>query len=77
MAASNAQIDRLPDRENAAGFVTDIDVGSVKPGLSENVNQLVSTKKQASEFLLDSRLCLMFDWSGTNRVQVREACDDS
>ena len=36
MSASNPQIDRLLEREYAAGFVTDIDADSVPPGLNED-----------------------------------------
>jgi Fe-S cluster assembly protein SufB len=62
MAASNSQIDRLLDREYAAGFVTDIDADSVPPGLSEDVIRLISAKKQEPRFLLDWRLKAYRHW---------------
>jgi Fe-S cluster assembly protein SufB len=62
VAASNSQIDRLLDREYAAGFVTDIDADSVPPGLSEDVIRLISAKKQEPRFLLDWRLKAYRHW---------------
>jgi len=62
MTASNPQINRLLDREYAAGFVTDIDADSVPPGLNEDVIRLISAKKQEPQFLLDWRLKAYRHW---------------
>jgi len=62
MTASNPQINRLLDREYAAGFVTDIDADSVPPGLNEDVVRLISAKKQEPQFLLDWRLKAYRHW---------------
>jgi len=62
MAASNPQISELLDREYPAGFVTDIDTDSLPPGLSEQVVQLISARKQEPPFLLDWRLKAYRHW---------------
>ena len=62
MAASNPQISQLLDQEYPAGFVTDIDAGSVPPGLNEDAVRLISAKKQELPFLLDWRLKAYCHW---------------
>lgn len=56
MTASGLQLSLLPDREYAAGSVTDIDADSVPPGLGEEGIRLISARQQEPQFLLDWRL---------------------
>ena len=56
MATFNSQLERLPGRDYPADFVTDIDTGSIAPGLSEAASRLISARKQQPPILPERRL---------------------
>lgn len=62
MSASNQPIDDLLNREYAAGFITDIEMDTVPPGLSEDIIRTISARKQEPDFLLDWRLKAWHHW---------------
>ncbi|MDN5937239.1 MAG: Fe-S cluster assembly protein SufB, partial [Salinisphaera sp.] len=64
MAASEQDIDSLLEqrREYRAGFVTDIESDTVKPGISEEVIRFISAKKQEPEWMTDWRLEAFRGW---------------
>jgi len=49
-------IETLANREYKYGFVTEIEVDSVPPGLNEDIIRLISAKKHEPEFMLEWRL---------------------
>ncbi len=55
--ASNAQdIEKIVDRQYAAGFFTEIDQDTVPPGLNADTIRLISAKKNEPAWMLDWRL---------------------
>jgi len=55
--ASNAQdIEKIVDRQYAAGFFTEIDQDTVPPGLDTDTIRLISAKKNEPEWMLEWRL---------------------
>ncbi len=55
--ASNAQdIEKIVDRQYAAGFFTEIDQDTVPPGLDADTIRLISAKKNEPAWMLDWRL---------------------
>jgi Fe-S cluster assembly protein SufB len=55
-------IQQLADREYTAGFITDIEMETVPPGLGEDVVRLISAKKNEPEWLLEWRLKALRHW---------------
>ena len=62
MGVSNQPIDDLLNREYAAGFVTDVEMDTLPPGLSEDVIRTISARKQEPDFLLEWRLKAWRHW---------------
>ncbi len=62
MSASNQPIDDLLNREYAAGFVTDVEMDTIPPGLNEDVIRTISARKQEPDFLLEWRLKAWHHW---------------
>ena len=56
MTTATRTIEELANREYKYGFVTDIEVDDVPPGLNEDVIRLISAKKNEPEWLLEWRL---------------------
>ena len=52
----NAHLEKLAQSEYKYGFVTDIDVDQVPPGLNEEVVRIISAKKNEPEWMLEFRL---------------------
>jgi Fe-S cluster assembly protein SufB len=59
---SSPSVQDLANREYKAGFVTEIEQDSIRPGLDEDVVRLISAKKQEPQFLLDWRLRAFRHW---------------
>jgi Fe-S cluster assembly protein SufB len=55
-------IETLANREYKYGFVTEIEVDSVPPGLNEDIIRLISAKKHEPEFMLEWRLKAYRHW---------------
>jgi Fe-S cluster assembly protein SufB len=62
MSTAAPKIEDLINREYEAGFVTDIEAESIRPGLDEDIVRLISAKKQEPAFLLDWRLKAFRHW---------------
>jgi Fe-S cluster assembly protein SufB len=62
MATTPQDLDALVRREYKHGFVTDIEMETVPPGLNEDVIRLISAKKREPEFLLEWRLAAFRHW---------------
>jgi Fe-S cluster assembly protein SufB len=56
MAEANPELERLAKQEYKYGFVTDIEEDRAPPGLTEEVVQMISAKKEEPEWLLEYRL---------------------
>src|SRR3990167_8966710 len=59
---SNQYIKDVTKKNYAYGFVTDIDMETVPPGLNEDVIRLISAKKNEPDFLLQFRLKAYRHW---------------
>jgi Fe-S cluster assembly protein SufB len=62
MSSDPITVQDLAEREYRAGFVTDIESETIRPGLDEDVVRLISAKKQEPEWLLDWRLKAFRHW---------------
>lgn len=62
MADSSEQLATVISQEYQHGFVTDIEVDDIPPGLNEDVIRLISRKKNEPEFLLAWRLQAYQQW---------------
>jgi Fe-S cluster assembly protein SufB len=62
MGVSNQSINDLLNREYAAGFVTDVEMDTVPPGLNEDIIRTISARKQEPDFLLAWRLKAWHHW---------------
>lgn len=62
MTSENALLEEFAQREYQHGFVTDIEADAIAPGLSEDVVQLISSKKNEPEWLLEWRLKAFRHW---------------
>ncbi|HOW67945.1 MAG TPA: Fe-S cluster assembly protein SufB [Verrucomicrobiota bacterium] len=62
MSSGNDTIEQFVKSEYKYGFVTEVDVDSVAPGLNEVVIRLISRKKNEPEFLLEWRLKAYRHW---------------
>ncbi|MDR1842000.1 MAG: Fe-S cluster assembly protein SufB, partial [Holophagales bacterium] len=58
----DSPLQNLTGREYKYGFVTDIEMDSVAPGLSEDVIRTISLKKGEPEWLLEWRLRAYRHW---------------
>jgi Fe-S cluster assembly protein SufB len=56
MSETNADIQKIANRDYEYGFVTDIEEDRIAPGLTEDVVRLISAKKEEPEWLLEWRL---------------------
>src|SRR3989338_2788629 len=59
---SNQYIKEVTKKNYAHGFVTDIDMDTVPPGLNEDVIRFISAKKNEPDFLLQFRLKAYRHW---------------
>ena len=59
---SNKYIKEVTKKNYAHGFVTDIDMDTVPPGLNEDVIRFISAKKNEPDFLLQFRLKAYRHW---------------
>lgn len=62
MSSNTADLNKILNREYAAGFVTDIATDSVPPGLNEDMIRLISAKKNEPAFMLEWRLNAYQHW---------------
>jgi len=62
MSTSTEHIEKVLKRGYDAGFVTDIEMDSAPPGLSEEIIAFISAKKREPDWLLDWRLRAYHHW---------------
>jgi len=62
MNTENAEIHKVLDRKYSAGFITDIEMDSLPPGLDEDVVRFISKKKNEPEWMLEWRLSAYRHW---------------
>jgi len=62
MTTENAEIHKVLDRKYSAGFITDIEMDSLPPGLDEDVVRFISKKKGEPEWMLEWRLSAYRHW---------------
>jgi Fe-S cluster assembly protein SufB len=62
MQTENAEIHKVLDRKYSAGFITDIEMDSLPPGLDEDVVRFISKKKGEPEWMLEWRLSAYRHW---------------
>jgi Fe-S cluster assembly protein SufB len=62
MNIENAEIHKVLERKYSAGFITDIEMDSLPPGLDEDVVRFISKKKSEPEWMLEWRLSAYRHW---------------
>jgi Fe-S cluster assembly protein SufB len=62
MNMQNAEIHKVLERKYSAGFITDIEMDSLPPGLDEDVVRFISKKKNEPEWMLEWRLSAYRHW---------------
>ncbi len=62
MTTENAEIHKVLDRKYSAGFITDIEMDSLPPGLDEDVVRFISKKKNEPEWMTEWRLSAYRHW---------------
>ena len=62
MSTSDKTISNIIEKKYEYGFVTDIEMEVIPPGLNEDVIRLISAKKEEPEFLLEWRLKAYKHW---------------
>jgi Fe-S cluster assembly protein SufB len=62
MATENLEIEKVLERKYSAGFITDIEMDSLPPGLDEGVVRFISKKKDEPEWMLEWRLSAYRHW---------------
>ncbi len=62
MSSEKLTVDEVARQEYRAGFVTDIEQESIRPGLDEDIIRLISAKKEEPDFLLQWRLKAFRHW---------------
>jgi Fe-S cluster assembly protein SufB len=62
MSEARQDLEKLVSREYSAGFVTDIEMESLPPGLDEGVVRFISAKKAEPEWLTEWRLSAFRHW---------------
>ncbi|MBM3821399.1 MAG: Fe-S cluster assembly protein SufB [Verrucomicrobia bacterium] len=64
MSTATETIEGLVQQDYKYGFITDLEMDSLPPGLDEDVIRFLSTKKNEPDFLLDFRLKAYRHWRG-------------
>jgi Fe-S cluster assembly protein SufB len=62
MTEQSQQLEAITQKEYKAGFVTDIEVDSLPPGLNEDVIKQISSIKNEPEWMLEWRLKAYRHW---------------
>ncbi|MGH8107494.1 MAG: Fe-S cluster assembly protein SufB [Arenimonas sp.] len=62
MAGENLEIEKVLERKYSAGFITDIEMDSLPPGLDEDVVRFISKKKNEPEWMTEWRLSAYRHW---------------
>ncbi len=62
MNTQNVEIHKVLERKYSAGFITDIEMDSLPPGLDEDVVRFISKKKGEPEWMLEWRLSAYRHW---------------
>ena len=62
MNTQNVEIHKVLERKYSAGFITDIEMDSLPPGLDEDVVRFISQKKGEPEWMLEWRLSAYQHW---------------
>ncbi len=62
MKTANQTIENFTDQDYKYGFVTDVEAESIPAGLSEEIIQIISRKKNEPEFMLEWRLKAYRHW---------------
>lgn len=62
MNTQNVEIHKVLERKYSAGFITDIEMDSLPPGLDEDVVRFISKKKGEPEWMLEWRLSAYQHW---------------
>ncbi len=62
MKTANQTIENFTDQDYKYGFVTDVEAESIPAGLSEEIIQMISRKKNEPEFMLEWRLKAYRHW---------------
>lgn len=62
MNTQNVEIHKVLERKYSAGFITDIEMDSLPPGLDEDVVRFISKKKDEPEWMLEWRLSAYRHW---------------
>jgi Fe-S cluster assembly protein SufB len=70
MAKTESTVNAVTSREYQYGFVTDIQADALPPGLSEDVIQAISAKKNEPPFMLDWRLRAYRHWAALERAEA-------
>ena len=60
--ATDTDIDKMVQREYAAGFTTSVESDTLPPGLDEDVIRHISARKNEPAWLLDWRLQAYHKW---------------
>ncbi len=70
MKTERSTIDSLINREYQYGFVTDIEVDAIPPGLNEEIVRVISAKKNEPEFMLKWRLKAYRHWVKLEKAEA-------
>jgi Fe-S cluster assembly protein SufB len=62
MSGENIEIEKALERKYSAGFITDIEMDSLPPGLNEDVVRFISAKKSEPEWMTEWRLAAYRHW---------------
>ena len=62
MSSQNIEIEKVLERKYSAGFITDIEMDSLPPGLDEDVVRFISKKKNEPEWMTEWRLSAYRHW---------------
>ncbi len=62
MNTENVEIHKVLERKYSAGFITDIEMDSLPPGLDEDVVRFISKKKDEPEWMTEWRLAAYRHW---------------
>ena len=62
ISTSQPELDELLQAKYVAGFTTDVDAETIKPGLSEAIIRLISAKKNEPSWLQETRLKAFQHW---------------
>ena len=70
MKTGTETVQDLTRREYKYGFITDIEVDTVPPGLNEDIVRLISAKKEEPEFMLQWRLKAYRHWAKLEKAEA-------